>query len=289
MADNEAVAAPEVPAEALPSAPTSPVTQAASPSGDMTMAAKSPAKAKSLPAPRRKLLDVQSAFTHSVNMPPRYTMRAKTSFGNTFKATETEPSGPLAHLQDNVMPRQPSWSMLARGSGIPRAPDQPGPGEYPIPSTLYGSHPALPIAGRVPNRTEKRPSLGKASDTPGPEAYRTEMSKGKEFKFGRYDQASAPKFTMRKKTSFGNTFKATETEPSGPLAHKYDTIMTAAPRWSMLARGSGIPKAPDQPGPGEYPIPGSIYGKHPVFETPGRVPISTTKRPSMGRKFEGPE
>lgn len=230
--------------------------------------------------PKRKLLEPMTAFKASINMPPKFTMRQKTSFGNTFKATETEPSGPLADKVDNILSRPPSWSMLARGSGIPNAPDQPGPGHYPVPSTLYGSHPQLTCAGRVPARTEKRHDMAdpKAKHSPSVHDYDTVMSKGKNHTFGRYDQASMPKFTMRAKTSFGNPVRASETEPSGPLSDKVDAILNRPPSWSMLARGSGIPNPPDQPGPGQYPVPGSIYGKHPQLTTPGRVSAGTEQR-----------
>merc|ERR1711976_646033 len=67
---------------------------------------------------------------------------------------------------------------------------------------------------------------GQSNDTPAPGYYDTLCSKGKEHKLGRYDQASAPKFTMRKKTAFGD-IKFSGTEPTGDISAKYDTVMNA--------------------------------------------------------------
>merc|ERR1711879_235757 len=186
-----------------------------------------------------------------------------------------------------IMNAPPKWSMLARGSGIPNPPDQPGPGEYHQPSTLYGSHPQLPVAGRVPARTEVRKDMANPNQTPAPGYYDTLCSKGKEHKMGRYDQASAPKFTMRKKTAFGD-IKFSGTEPSGPLAEKYDAIMNAPPSWTMLSRGAGIPKPPDQPGPGEYNQPSTLYGSHPQLAVAGRVPKRTEQRKGMENPNDTP-
>jgi hypothetical protein len=220
---------------------------------------------------------------------PKFTMRAKTSFGNEVKQTDTEPSGPIADKIDAVLNRPPSWTMLSRGSGIPQAADQPGPGEYHQPSTLYGSHPQLAVAGRVPKRTEKRKDMASTNNTPSPQDYATTLSEGGKHTFGRADQVHAPKFTMRAKTSFGNEVKKSDTEPSGPLSDKYDKILNTPPKWTMVPRGSGMPKTVDQPGPGEYAQPGCIYGNHPCIKQPGRIPKTTEQRPALGRIYEGPE
>jgi len=179
--------------------------------------------------------------------------------------------------------------MLPRGSGIPKAAPQPGPGEYHQPSTLYGSHPQLAVAGRVPKRTEKRKDMANPNNTPSPQDYSTQCSDGKTHSFGRPDQVHAPKFTMRAKTSFGNEVKKTDTEPSGPIADKVDAILNRPPSWTMVPRGSGMSKPVDQPGPGEYAQPGCIYGTHPCIPQPGRIPKRTEQRPRLGRIYEGPE
>merc|ERR1719456_1782618 len=153
--------------------------------------------------------------------------------------------------------------MLSRGSGIPKTESQPGPGEYHQPSTLYGSHPQLAVAGRVPKRTETRKDMANPNDTPSPQDYATTLSGGDKHTFGRVDQVHAPKFTMRAKTSFGNEVKQTDTEPSGPIADKVDAILNRPPKWTMMPRGSGIPKPAEQPGPGEYQQPSTLYGSHP--------------------------
>eukprot|EP00927_Polykrikos_kofoidii_P065087 TRINITY_DN60885_c0_g1_i1.p1 TRINITY_DN60885_c0_g1~~TRINITY_DN60885_c0_g1_i1.p1 ORF type:complete len:291 (-),score=31.25 TRINITY_DN60885_c0_g1_i1:68-916(-) len=210
---------------------------------------------------------------------PKFTIRAKTVFGNT-KPSGTEPSGPLADKVDAVLTRPPSWTMAPRASGIPPAPEQPGPGEYRIPSTLYGSHPQLTCAGRVPTRTAKRPEQGHTG-TPSPQDYDTLRSSGKAHKFGRVDQLTAPTYTMRQKTTFG-AYKPSGTEPSGPLSEKYNAILRKSPSWSMAPRAAGIPKPPEQPGPGEYKIPSTLYGSHPQLTCAGRVPRLTEQRPAQG-------
>lgn len=220
---------------------------------------------------------------------PKFTMRAKTSFGNEVKQSDTEPSGPIADKVDSILNRPPSWTMLSRGAGIPNAPDQPGPGEYCQPSTLYGSHPQLAVAGRVPKRTEKRKGMERPDVTPSPLDYATSLSDGKNHTFGRADQHHAPKFTMRAKTSFGNEVKQSDTEPSGPIADKVDAILNKPPSWTMVPRGSGIGKPVDQPGPGEYANPGTIYGTHPCIPVAGRIPKRTEQRPRLGKIYEGPE
>merc|ERR1719230_1933062 len=72
----------------------------------------------------KRNLDVQSAFKHSAHMPPQFSMRKKTAFGD-IKFSGTEPSGPLAEKYDAIMNAPPKWSMLSRVTGIPKAPDQP--------------------------------------------------------------------------------------------------------------------------------------------------------------------
>merc|ERR1712187_17396 len=97
------------------------------------------------------------------------------------------------------------------------------------------------------------------NNTPSPQDYATTLSNGNSHSFGRPDQVHAPKFTMRAKTSFGNETKKTDTEPSGPIADKVDAILNKPPSWTMLPRSSGMPKSVDQPGPGEYHQPSTLY------------------------------
>eukprot|EP00931_Biecheleriopsis_adriatica_P040632 TRINITY_DN2328_c0_g1_i5.p1 TRINITY_DN2328_c0_g1~~TRINITY_DN2328_c0_g1_i5.p1 ORF type:complete len:133 (-),score=16.73 TRINITY_DN2328_c0_g1_i5:447-845(-) len=119
------------------------------------------------------------------------------------KADEGGMAGDMSSKYNEIRPRAPSWTMMPRESGITKTKDQPGPGEYPQPSTLYGSHPALPVVGRVPKSTTKRSSPqdqlgGEMKNNPSPQDYEVvQTGKGKDSKFGRVDQETAPKFTMR--------------------------------------------------------------------------------------------
>merc|ERR1711879_667041 len=172
---------------------------------------------------------------------------------------------------DSILNKPPTWSMPGRGSGIPKPADTPGPGEYAQPSTLYGSHPQLSVPGRVPKTTQRRSAPNDhLPKTPSPQDYAV-VQTGK--KFGRVDQETAPVFTMRAKTNFGDASKSRlPTELSADLSDKYDSILNKPPNWTMAARGSGIPKAQDFPGPGEYHQPSTLYGSHPALPVPGRVP-----------------
>merc|ERR1712048_1443711 len=135
---------------------------------------------------------------------------------------------------------------------------------------------------------EKRKDMANPNNTPSPQDYSTQCSDGKTHSFGRPDQVHAPKFTMRAKTSFGDQVKKSDTEPSGPIADKVDAILHRPPSWTMLPRGSGIPKAAPQPGPGEYHQPSTLYGSHPQLAVAGRVPKRTEKRKDMANPSNTP-
>ena len=222
---------------------------------------------------------------------PKFTMRAKVSFGSQFKsskqADEGGMAGDMSSKYNEIRPRAPAWSMIPRSSGITKTADQPGPGEYPQPSTLYGSHPQLPVPGRIckstQNRTGPTDQVGEMKNNPSPQDYNTVMSgPNSGHKFGRADQVSAPKFTMRAKVSFGSQFKSSKQADEGGMAGdmslKYNEIRPRAPAWSMIPRSSGITKTADQPGPGEYPQPSTLYGSHPQLPVPGRICKSTQRR-----------
>lgn len=227
----------------------------------------------------RTLLEHNEAYKCTVHAPYRFTMRCKTKFGDemTYLPQGGELSGPLAEQLDAIRNKPPSYSMLARASGITKPPDQPGPGHYPMPSTLYGSHPTLPMAGRVPVRTARRSEPKDQlmqGDTPSPQDYAVVTDK----KFGRYDQVTAPTFTMRAKIKD----PADKEKRPGCQAYTLGNVSNKGkmdtPSWSMTTRGSGITKPPDFPGPGDYAVPSTIYGVHPSLTCPGRVPHRTTRR-----------
>eukprot|EP00441_Pelagodinium_beii_P006496 CAMPEP_0197703244 /NCGR_PEP_ID=MMETSP1338-20131121/125339_1 /TAXON_ID=43686 ORGANISM="Pelagodinium beii, Strain RCC1491" /NCGR_SAMPLE_ID=MMETSP1338 /ASSEMBLY_ACC=CAM_ASM_000754 /LENGTH=387 /DNA_ID=CAMNT_0043287137 /DNA_START=18 /DNA_END=1178 /DNA_ORIENTATION=+ len=232
---------------------------------------------------------------------PKFTMRPKVSFGSQFKnskqADEGGMAGDLGPKLNQIRPQAASWSFMPRESGIVKTKDQPGPGQYPVPSTIYGSHPALPVAGRVPKRTDKRsvPSdqLGaEMKRNPAPHDYEVVKTvDGPNHKFGHAGQKTAPKFTMRPKVSFGSQFKnakqADEGGMAGDLGPKLNQIRPQAASWSFMPRESGIVKTKDQPGPGQYPIPSTIYGEHPQLPVPGRVPKQVEKRSTPSDQLPG--
>eukprot|EP00933_Yihiella_yeosuensis_P005473 TRINITY_DN10998_c1_g1_i1.p1 TRINITY_DN10998_c1_g1~~TRINITY_DN10998_c1_g1_i1.p1 ORF type:complete len:257 (+),score=34.16 TRINITY_DN10998_c1_g1_i1:46-816(+) len=249
---------------------------------------------KTRSAPAAGLQDAQ-AYKASVNMPPCYSMRPKVSFGSQFKnakqADEGGMAGDLSAKTDQIRTRAPAWTMNCRESGITKTKDSPGPGQYAVPSTLYGAHPQLPVAGRVPRTTVKRSvpqdCLGaQMKINPSPQDYDTMKSHGKEHKFGHAGQPTSPSFTMRPKVSFGSQFKnakqADEGGMAGDISSKIDQVRPAAPKWSFIPRESGIVKTKDQPGPGEYVNPSTLYGAHPQLKVSGRVPRQTAERfPAM--------
>merc|ERR1719253_1147563 len=170
----------------------------------------------------------------------------------------------------------PEWSMTGRGAGIPKAPQQPGPGEYAQPSTLYGSHPMIPVAGRVPKSTQDRPDPNaNFPDTPAPHDY--EVVKPGEF--GSVVQSKAPKWTMRSKLKDPANKEVRPNVTTYTIGKASNKGLMTMPEWSMTGRGTGIPKAPQQPGPGEYAQPSTLYGSHPMIPVAGRVPKSTCPRP----------
>ena len=250
-----------------------------------------PSLQRSGSAPPARGYQVAQAYKHSIDLPPRWSIRPKTNFGSPFKSSKQADEGGMApdmsSKYNEIRPRAPAYSMIPRSSGITKTSDQPGPGEYAQPSTLYGSHPQLPVPGRVCKSTQRRTGptdqLGEMKNNPSPHDYDIVCSgPDKSHKFGRVDQASAPKFTMRAKVAFGSQFKsskqAEEGGMAGDMSSKYNEIRPRAPAYSMIPRSSGITKTSDQPGPGEYAQPSTLYGSHPQLPVPGRVCKSTQRR-----------
>lgn len=228
---------------------------------------------KSLPT---RLLDSQNAFKASIDMPPRFTIGKKISDP---ADREVRPGCQKYDIGKNMrtgIMTTPSWSMAPRASGIPKPPMVPGPGHYPLPGCIYGEHPTIEQPGRIPKSTTKRvdPQDWEPKDTPSPQDYNTQQTNT----FGRIDQASAPKFSIRTK------LKDPTSKEKRPGCQTYDIKNLSnrgpmtTPSWSMMARAAGIPSPPKVPGPGEYVLPGSIYGAHPSIKQPGRVPKTTAKR-----------
>merc|ERR1712137_766166 len=143
----------------------------------------------------------------------------------------------------------------------------------------------MPKPGGVPKRTEKRAAPQDFfPDTPAPHDYKVTH----DGEIGHKLHNKAPAYTIRLKIS-DPAMK--EKRPGAQTYHLAGNVTCQGvqnmPKWTMPPRDSAITKPNGQPGPGEYPIPGTIYGGHPAFATPGRVPITTQKRtvptaPGMG-------
>lgn len=242
--------------------------------GGRTKAPTRPQRSRSSPQVSRGL-DVVSAHEKAYGGSPAFTIRQKTAFGDEgrYRMTGGEAGRDLSDKYDQIRPRAPQYTMVSRASGIPKPELQPGPGEYTLPSTLYGSHPALPVPGRVPKTTARRSLPTDGLDvTPGPLDYQTVQAE----KFGRVDQAAVPKYTMRSKLVDPSS-KEVRPGPYEVGMCGRNGIMTT-PSWSMVSRSSGIPKPSLQPGPGDYALPSTLYGSHPALPMAGRVPRSTAER-----------
>lgn len=222
-------------------------------------------------------LDTVSAFPHTATSPPSFTMRSKLQDLSSKEVRPSVYSYTLKNVNHHGAMTAPSWSMTSRDSGIPKSPQQPGPGEFPLPGTLYGSHPTIPQPGRVP-KTNARRSLPQDSvpsaDNPSPQHYNTVQTGA----FGRVDQHKSPSYTMRSKLQDHSSKEKRPTAQTYELKNVNHKGSMTAPSWSMTSRSTGISKPPQQPGPGEYALPGTIYGNHPTVHQPGRVPITTGKR-----------
>jgi len=230
-------------------------------------------KSKSMPG---RLLDSTNAFKASVDMPPKFTMRKKLEDPANKEKRPGCQTYDIGKMARNGKMTMPEWSMAPRSSGIPPVPDFPGPGHYPIPGSIYGSHPCITQPGRVARQNVQRPDPQdwEPRETPSPQEY----AKIEPGTFGRVDQSKAPKWTIRQKLVDPankekkpgcQTYDIKNCNRNGPMT---------APEWSMMARSSGIPPDPGFPGPGEYVQPGTIYGQHPTIHQPARVPKTTQKR-----------
>ena len=54
-------------------------------------------------------------------------------------------SGDMSSKYNEIRPRAPSYSMIPRSSGITKTSDQPGPGQYLLPSTWLGGSQQLEV------------------------------------------------------------------------------------------------------------------------------------------------
>lgn len=246
----------------------------------MAEAAEGKGRSRSVPALKdRPLLQAHESWkASSMRRAPAPTMGGRHKFGDMLATapTGTELTTVESHKYDYFLTKQPSWTMIPRKSGMSKPPDQPGPGEYPLPGSIYGNHPTIKQPGRVSIARTERPSLAslQAKDVPSPQ----DRAVVKDGKIGTALQRSAPQFSIRLK------WKDPADKEKRPGCQTYDigdqgkSGKMGAPAWTMAPRSSAIPKPPQQPGPGAYPMPGSIYGAHPTIPQPGRVPQTKAKR-----------
>lgn len=93
---------------------------------------------------------------------PKYTLRARVEFGAQIRKNMSEnslTSGPI-----NVNPvkhENPRWTIRARTCKMLQLPGMtmdsvPGPGTYPVPTTVYLDHPCMKMPGRTKFATAPR-------------------------------------------------------------------------------------------------------------------------------------
>jgi len=138
-------------------------------------------------APCRGLDDV-SAFKASEKALPQWSLGAKLpTQADLQKALPTEPAARGALVKEveaTKIPYAPSYTMGTREAGILPPPQQPGPGTYPIASTVAAAHPADVQTARAfcfsASKTERSDLGGGPTIGPGP------------LKYGQKNIASAP-------------------------------------------------------------------------------------------------
>lgn len=235
----------------------------------------------------RQLLQTTDAYKHSANMPPVFSMRHKTSFGEMKPGNGVEPSGDISHTIDATQNVPPKWTMRGRSTGIPKPADQPGPGEYRNPSTLHGSHPLLHQAGRgFSFGSSQRSKTGSNAplDVPSPLDYNTDVAGA----FGTYAQPRVPVFTMRSKLKD----PANKEKRPGCTAYNVASLTSkgvmASPQWTMNARPKlvGGKERASWPGPGEHAPRADANGQ--IYRMP-KFSFGKVERFGYMKQYEGPE
>lgn len=206
---------------------------------------------------RAKLRHVDKAFNKCSHSAPSFTMRGKTAFGNEerYRNTGGECGKDLSAKLDNIRSAPPKWSMRGRSTGISKPTGFPGPGDYPVPSTLDRSHPCLPtcgkgftITGRPTNNSVADVAVLYGKDTPSPQQYNTQRKDG----FGTKAQRCVPSYTI------GTKLKDPADREVRPGCQKYNPQKVGphgpinTPAWTMRGRGKFTSKYDLRPGPGEH-------------------------------------
>lgn len=238
------------------------------------MAAPAAAPAKEPPVDKSQLRHPTKAHEKCSHKAPSFTMRGKTTFGNEsrYRNTGGELGGDLSKVYDSVKTVNPKWSMRARASGIPEPENFPGPGDYPIPSTLLKTHPTIHSAGKgwtMPGRGTLKasisdPNLLYGKDTPSPQHYSTVTNR-----IGSELQGRSSSYTIRTK------LKDPADREVRPGCQKYNPQKVnqhgplTTPAWTMRARGELISKLVKAPGPGSHQVRTEMNGtieRQPTFK-----------------------
>merc|ERR1719316_1422773 len=108
--------------------------------GDTKNSSKGMRKSSSVPS---RGLNATEAFKASVDMPPRFSMRKKITDPADKEKRPGVQTYDIGKMSRSGAMTMPSWTMAARSAGIPKPPQVPGPGHYPLPGSIYGSHPTI--------------------------------------------------------------------------------------------------------------------------------------------------
>lgn len=232
---------------------------------------------------QRKLPDMKAmdqAWESSHCIAPKFSMRAKTSFGAQIRAKMCESSDTAGPLDVGVvMHENPKWSIRKRTCKMLQLPGQstdsvPGPGQYPVPSTTYFDHPCLKMPGRTTMKGAPRfnPFI---KDTPGPASYDCRD-------FYKILGGKPPTFSMRIKPKMGGNINPSWCkDTAGPL--DINIAKSRQPVWTMRARTCKMLQLPGMttdsvPGPGAYPVPVTTNFDHPAVPMPGRTKFGSAPR-----------
>ncbi len=99
--------------------------------------------------------NIISRFDAAKYVAPKFTMRAKVSFGAQIRTKMSENNITSGPIDIGVAKHEnPKYSIRMRTCKLMQMPGQttdsiPGPGTYPVPSTTSFDHPALPMPGRT--------------------------------------------------------------------------------------------------------------------------------------------
>mmetsp|Transcript_2999 Transcript_2999/g.6936 ORF Transcript_2999/g.6936 Transcript_2999/m.6936 type:complete len:256 (-) Transcript_2999:542-1309(-) len=229
-----------------------------------------------------EMKEMDKAFDAAKYTAPKFSMRAKTSFGAQIRTKMSESDKTSGPIDIGVVKHEnPKYSMRARTCKMLQLPGQstdsvPGPGAYPVPATTTFDHPCLPMPGRTnmrgPPRFDPNPPSAK---TPGPSSYDTKD-------FYKILSGRPPTFSMRIKPKMGGNINPNWCK-GGAKVLDADVNKNRPPVWSMRARTCKMLQLPGQstdsvPGPGTYPVPATTQFDHPCMKMPGRTKFGSAPR-----------